>query len=195
MSQCYRQLRLDEREAIFRMKDARLPVSRIAERLGRHPSTIYRELRRNFFFDEDFYFRSYFASVARKLASDRRVPGRTLARNPELASYVIVGLRRCWSPEQIAGQLRFACQNDLRVSHETIYQYVYGVEGKRQEPYRLLPWSRRCRRHVGAESLADCRFCWQTGSTSVPPILPSARPSGTGRAISSSSARSMARQT
>ena len=36
MSQCYRQLRLDEREAIFRMKDARLSVSRIAEQLGRH---------------------------------------------------------------------------------------------------------------------------------------------------------------
>jgi Helix-turn-helix domain len=57
MSHCYRQLRLDEREAIFRMKDARLPVGRIAEQLGRHPSTIYRELRRNFFYDEDSYFR------------------------------------------------------------------------------------------------------------------------------------------
>ena len=146
MSQCYRQLRLDEREAIFRLKDARLAVSRIAERLGRHPSTIYRELRRNFFFDEDSYFRGYSPSVAHKLASDRRVPGRKLARNSELASYVIDGLHRCWSPEQIAGRLRFAFQNDLRVSHETIYQYVYGVEGKRQEPYRLLPWSRRCRR-------------------------------------------------
>ena len=63
MSQCYRQLRRDERETIFRMKDARLPVSRIAEQLGRHPSTIYRELRRNFFFEEDSYFRGYFPSV------------------------------------------------------------------------------------------------------------------------------------
>jgi IS30 family transposase len=149
MSHCYRQLRLDEREAIFRMKDARLPVSRIAERLGRHPSTIYRELRRNFFFDEDSYFRGYYPSVAHKLASDRRVPGRKLVRNPELASYVIDGLHRCWSPEQIAGRLRFACQEDLRVSHETIYQYVYGTEGMRQELYRLLPWSRRrrCNHH------------------------------------------------
>jgi IS30 family transposase len=72
MSQSYRQLRLDERETIFRMKDSRLPVSRIAEQLGRHPSTIYRELRRNFFYDEDSYFRCYFPSVAHKLASDRR---------------------------------------------------------------------------------------------------------------------------
>ena len=146
MSHCYRQLLLDEREALFRMKDAKLPVSRIAERLGRHPSTIYRELHRNFFYDEDSYYCGYFPSVAHKLASDRRVPGRKLARNPALASYVIDGLHRCWSPEQIAGRLRFGCQNGLRVSHETIYQYVYGVEGKRQEHYRLLPWSRRRRR-------------------------------------------------
>ena len=87
MSQCYRQLRLDEREALFRMKDARLQVSRIAEQLGRHPSTIYRE------------------SV----------------RNLELAGYVIDRPHRSRSPEQIAGLLRFACQNGLRVSHETIY--------------------------------------------------------------------------
>ena len=146
MSQYYRQPRLDEREALFRMKDARLPVSRIAKQLGRHPSTIYRELRRNFFYDEDSYFRSYFPSVAHKLASDRRLPGRKLARNLALASYVIDGLHRCWSPEQIAGQLRIACQNDLRVSHETISQYVYGTEGKQQELYRLLPWSCRRRR-------------------------------------------------
>ena len=146
MAQCYRQLRLVERETISRMKDARLPFSQIAEQLGRHPSTIYRELRRNFFYDEDSYFRGYFPSVAHKLASDRRVPGRKLMPNPVLASCVTDGLHRCWSPEQIAGRLRFACKSDCRVSHETIYQYVYGVEGKRQELYRLLPWSRRRRR-------------------------------------------------
>jgi IS30 family transposase len=32
----------------------------MATRLGRHPSTIYRELRRNYFFKEDAYFRGYF---------------------------------------------------------------------------------------------------------------------------------------
>lgn len=33
-----------------------------------------------------------------KLASDRRIPVRKLVRNLELASYVIDGLHRCWSP-------------------------------------------------------------------------------------------------
>ena len=35
MSHCYRQLRLVEREAIFRMKDARLPVRRMCARISR----------------------------------------------------------------------------------------------------------------------------------------------------------------
>lgn len=149
MSQCYRQLRLSEREALFRMKAAKLPVRQIAAELGRHPSTIYRELRRNYFFDEDAYFRGYFPSVAHKLARDRRVPGRKLERNPDLANYVIDRLRSYWSPEQIAGRLRLAGHSGFRVSHETIYRYVYGSEGKRQELYRLLPWSRRRRRPRG----------------------------------------------
>ncbi|MBV1692228.1 IS30 family transposase [Novosphingobium sp. G106] len=149
MSHCYRQLRLPEREALFRMKAAKLPVRKIAAELGRHPSTIYRELRRNYFFDEDAYFRGYFPSVAHKLARDRRVPGRKLERNPELANYVIDRLRSCWSPEEIAGRLRLAGDSGFRVSHETIYRYVNGAAGKQQDLYRLLPWSRRRRRPRG----------------------------------------------
>jgi IS30 family transposase len=149
MSQCYRQLRLDEREALYRMKAAKLPVSQIAAALGRHRSTIYRELRRNYFYDEDAYFRGYFPLVADKLARDRRAPGRKLARNPDLAKYVINGLQSCWSPEQIAGRLRLDDDSGFRVSHETIYRYVYGPEGKRQDLYRLLPRSRRRRRGRG----------------------------------------------
>lgn len=40
------------------------------------------------YYDEDSYFRGYFPLVR----YDRRDPGRKLARNPELASYVIDGL-------------------------------------------------------------------------------------------------------
>lgn len=146
MSHCYRHLRLDERETIFRMMDARLPVSRIAAELGRHTSTIYRELRRNYFYDDDAYFRGYFPTVAHRIARRRRIPGRKLARNPVLANYVVDRLRRCWSPEQIAGRFRIAGGDGPRISHETIYQYVYGPEEKQQGLYRLLPWWRRRRR-------------------------------------------------
>ena len=142
----YRQLRLDEREIIWRMNDARLSVGSIAARLGRHPSTIYRELRRNYFFDEDPYFRGYFGSVAHDKARRRRQCGGKVTRNPRLAAYIVDGLARAWSPEQIAGHARRQTAGGLSVCHETIYQYVYSPEGRRQELGRQLPRARKTRR-------------------------------------------------
>jgi len=147
MAARFHHLSRDDRETLSRLKDARIPVRKIAAQLGRHPSTIYRELRRNYMHDEEPFFRGYFPNVAQKYAAKRRAPGRKLMRNPDLAARVVDGLRKSWSPEQIAGRMRQS--GDQRVCHETIYRYVYGDEGKRQELYRLLPWSRRRRRPRG----------------------------------------------
>ena len=49
MARTYRQLDLDQRRTLFRLVEARRPIGEIATRLGRHPSTIYRELGRNRF--------------------------------------------------------------------------------------------------------------------------------------------------
>src|SRR3954463_9049362 len=68
LARTYRQLDLDERRALFRMVEARWPVGEIAERLGRHPSTIYRELGRNRFRDGDRGFCGYFPLTAQDLA-------------------------------------------------------------------------------------------------------------------------------
>ncbi|CAH0496707.1 IS30 family transposase [Novosphingobium sp. CECT 9465] len=145
MSRSYHQLDLDERELIFRMRDARTPVRQIAARLGRHVSTIYRELKRNFFYDEDAWFRGYFPRVAHRIARSRRMCGGKIARNAVLATSIAEGLRLAWSPEQIAGHARMA-DGDAKVCHETIYQYVYSPEGRRQDLWRHLPRARKNRR-------------------------------------------------
>ena len=49
MPRAYRQLDLAERRTIFRLLDAKTPVAVIARKLGRHRSTIHREIRRNHF--------------------------------------------------------------------------------------------------------------------------------------------------
>ena len=41
-------LGLDERRSLPRLREARVPVAEIASRLGRHRSTIYRKLARNY---------------------------------------------------------------------------------------------------------------------------------------------------
>jgi IS30 family transposase len=55
-------------------------------------------------------------------------------------------LAATWSPEQIAGYVRRHRVAGLSISHETIYQYVYGADGRRQELWRYLPRARRSRR-------------------------------------------------
>lgn len=101
------ELGIDERRRIERMMNARVSAARIARELGRHRSTIYRELMRNRFTDEENpYLDGYYGSVAQTVTSQRRFRRRKLMRMPTLLTSVVDRLRAGWSPEQIAGRLR-----------------------------------------------------------------------------------------
>jgi len=115
-------LNLLERERISQMHDAGATNAEIAEELGRDPSTICRELRRNTRDGE------YSAVVAEGLARERRRQ-RPLVRKmerPEIAEFVLDRLIDCWSPDQIAGRTRRDFPDDRRrwISHQTIYTWV-----------------------------------------------------------------------
>src|SRR4051794_26193362 len=84
LARTYRHLGLDERRALFRLVEARTPVGEIARRLGRHPSTIHRELGRNRFRDGDRGFCGYFPLNAQDLARRRPEPRRELALDARL---------------------------------------------------------------------------------------------------------------
>lgn len=90
--------------------------------------------------------RGYFGRVAHSKAAARRERGGKVVRNPSLATRIAQDLARCWSPEQIAGRLRLEQSNPIAVSHETIYQYVYGSEGRRLGLWSQLPRQRKSRR-------------------------------------------------
>ena len=49
----FRHLSLDERRRLTRLREAKLGVDAIARALGRHRSTIYRELKRNWWHDAE----------------------------------------------------------------------------------------------------------------------------------------------
>ena len=146
MGQSYQQLTLEERRAVFHLRAAKAPVQAIADRLGRHRSTIYRELARNTFQDADPYFNGYFPTVAHDAAARRRQRLGKLHRDPKLSAYVIERLKGAWSPEQISGYLRHHRGAGLRICHETIYQFVYSSAGRDLGLFRHLPSSRRQRR-------------------------------------------------
>jgi IS30 family transposase len=141
----YTHLTLAERREIYRLRSAQFPVPVIAQRLGRHPSTIYREISRNWMHDEEPLYRGYFHVAADMQARARRQRLGKLSHHPALAVHVIDCLKAAWSPEQIAGRLRVSGAL-VRISHETIYRFVYGPQGQHLGLYKELPMARRRRR-------------------------------------------------
>ena len=116
-------LTLAEREEISRAVVAGHSMRSIAAQLGRVPSTISREIKRNGGQE------GYRASRADQAAWDRgrRPKAGKLAANRVLARLVAGKLRRQWSPAQIAGWLKRTYPDDTsrQVSPETIYRSLF----------------------------------------------------------------------
>ncbi len=116
-------LTLAEREEISRGIACGLSLRAVAAQLGRSPSTISRELRRNGGYD------NYRATQADQKAWDRARHSKRckLACNRSLSQAVATKLRLQWSPQQIAGWLKREYPEDEshQVSHETIYKSLF----------------------------------------------------------------------
>jgi IS30 family transposase len=92
----YTHLTLAERHEIYRLRSAQIPVAVIAQRLGRHPSTIYREISRNWMHDDEPLYQGYFHVAADMQARARRQSLGKLSRHPALAVHVIDCLKAAW---------------------------------------------------------------------------------------------------
>lgn len=135
-------LTLTEREEISRSVAAGESIRSMATRLGRAPSTISREIKRNG--GEECYR----ASQADQAAWDRAIRPKTckLAENRALAHIVADKLQSQWSPEQIAGWLKRTYSDDetFQVSHETIYRSLF-IQARGVLKKELLQHLRRAR--------------------------------------------------
>lgn len=135
-------LTLAEREEISRAVVSGHSIRSIAVLLGRAPSTISREMKRNGGQE------CYRANLADQSAWDRacRPKACKLAENPSLASTVSNKLQLQWSPEQIAGWLKQTYPNDenYQVSHETIYRSLF-IQARGALKKELLQHLRRTR--------------------------------------------------
>ena len=116
-------LTLAEREEISRAVVAGQSIRSIAKTLGRAPSTVSREIKRNGGQE------CYRASQADQAAWDQASRPKTckLVENRALAHVVAGRLQMQWSPEQIAGWLKRTYPGDesFQVSHETIYRSLF----------------------------------------------------------------------
>jgi IS30 family transposase len=135
-------LTLAEREEISRAVVAGQSIRSIAMSLGRAPSTISREIKRNGGQECNR------ASRADQGAWDRARRPRPckLVENRMLAHIVASKLQLQWSPEQIAGWLKqlFTGYEDYQVSHETIYRSLF-IQARGALKKELLAHLRRTR--------------------------------------------------
>jgi len=141
----YRQLTPGERYELSALRKQGLRPAQIARALGRHRSTVVRELRRNLCSDG-----AYRPATADDFARWRRARSR---RNQRFVAddwaLVLTRLKQEWSPEQISG--RFKRDGGLRISHETIYRHIWHDKRRGGTRYKLLRQAgKRRRKRYGA---------------------------------------------
>jgi len=117
----YKHLSIEERELLQTLWWERKPIREMARALGRSPSSVSRELRRNFPSEHKVY--------APRLAHERALKSRRSRgrkerlRNERIRAYVIEKLKIRWSPEQISRRMKIDLGESI--SHEAIYQFIY----------------------------------------------------------------------
>lgn len=121
----YTRLTIAEREEISRGLASGESLSGIAKRLFRSVSSTTREVMRN---SSKTGYRSYSAErSSAKRASARKIGKTRLESNEPLRAYVLAGLRKHWSPQEIVKRLCLQYPTDvtMRISHESIYRFIY----------------------------------------------------------------------
>lgn len=137
----YRQLTTEERYQIAVLRQQGLSNPQIAAALGRHGSTIRREVKRN----ATPHDGAYRPKMAVEMTNGRRRRSRRNARyGPVDFAPVEALLELEWSPEQIVGRRR---RLGLPVmSHETIYLYIWRDKDNGGSLWRYLRGARKQRR-------------------------------------------------
>ncbi len=118
----YTHFSIEEREKLQYLWWERKSVREMARILGRSPSSISREFKRNF----PKKHRVYASRLANERALQKRKSrGRhDRLKNRTIKDYVIKELKKRTSPEQIAGRIKIDISG-ATISHEAIYQFIY----------------------------------------------------------------------
>ena len=147
----YTHLSIIDRRRFYIFLEMKLSMTDIANRLGKHRSTLYRELARN---KEP---EGYFPKVAQQKVDERAKRRRLskIEKDGYLRDYIVRSLKKGWSPEQIAGRMKYH-QLTIYVCHETIYQFVY--QSKNKELYYCLPYKKPKRQKRYSRQKSPCRY-------------------------------------
>ncbi len=141
----YHQLTQEERYHIYAYKETGKLPAEIADILDRSKSTIYRELTRN------TGARGYRPKQANELASERhKLKIKAIKITPAIIAKVEAQIRLDWSPEQVSGRL--LKENNILISHETIYQHILTDKAAGGDLYKHLRCQKKNRKRYGTKS-------------------------------------------
>ncbi len=108
----------EERYEIYEKLTEKVPKSVIASSLGKHPSSIYREINRN------KGIKGYRPKQANDKAAMRQAAKpRKVYFTAQIRSQVEAWIRQDFSPEQVVGRAEH--EGIQMVSHERIYQHIW----------------------------------------------------------------------
>lgn len=155
----YKHFSSEERETIQELLWEKRSVRAIARTLNRSPSSVSREIARN----KPAVFNRYTPRLAHERALEKRKSrGRKeRLKNTKIRTYVVRHLKEGWSPEQVAGRMRYDTGD--RISHEAVYQFIYArvplygaLQGEDLRPY--LRRKRKQRHRHGMRKHKTLRF-------------------------------------
>ena len=125
----YKHFTLEERKCLQELLDEEKSMRYIASVLGRSPSSVSREIKRNrnkhksktaknkYFYH---HWRAQVLSIERRHRKARRA---IIEGSPEW-EYIVEKLKRYWSPETICATWEKAHPNGSKLNHATIYRYI-----------------------------------------------------------------------
>ncbi|QTQ18262.1 IS30 family transposase [Bifidobacterium bifidum] len=171
MGEVYSHLSEEERQVIQIEIGNGTGIRAIGAMIGRSPSTVSREIKRNTWFPSNesesyrpyrprrlktgpWTSRHYIAGPAQRKAARRRAKARKPHRlsHDRLWAWVAEKLGCGWSPPPVSGRLRVLFPGDdaMRVCPETVYRWIHSSKPRRERRARCLPRGhRRRRKHAG----------------------------------------------
>jgi IS30 family transposase len=165
----YHQLDQKERDRIFSLKQKGLTKAAIAAKLGRNKSTIGRELKRNI----HQKLHQYLPDTASRKAGKRKALGRKkryVDKQPQLKRKILKRLQQGWSPDLIAGRLKRL--KGLELNQESIYQFIYSLEGRKADLRQYLRRAHRIRHQkLGRQSKQPTKIPNRTDIAKRPKIV------------------------
>lgn len=152
----YRQIKKAERLEIAILLEKKYSIRSIAFALGKSPSAISREIKRNSINKiYDPCKANHKAYVKRKYS---KFQGMKIVGNNELRNYVENNISKDWSPEEVSGRIKNVDKHIKYASKQGVYKFIHSVYGRQLEKRLRHQKSRRKNKRLKVSQLKNRTF-------------------------------------